>query len=86
MKSYIVVLSPRAQKQVRKLSHTVQQALADAIRTLANNPRPPGVVKLKARSPAQWRIRVGRYRVIYEIEDDKLIVLVLEVVDRKDAY
>ncbi|MDZ7724062.1 MAG: type II toxin-antitoxin system RelE/ParE family toxin [candidate division KSB1 bacterium] len=51
---------------------------------LAENPRPPGCQNLSAR-PA-WRIRIGSYRVIYEIHDDQLLVLVITIGHRKDIY
>jgi mRNA interferase RelE/StbE len=49
------------------------------------NPRPPGVKKLSAIT-ATYRIRQGDYRIIYEIEDDVLLVTVVKVADRKDVY
>lgn len=52
---------------------------------LADDPRPTGVVKL-AGDDNLWRIRIGNYRVVYEIYDDQLIVLVLRVAHRKDIY
>jgi mRNA interferase RelE/StbE len=51
---------------------------------LRTNPRPPGVVKL-AGDDNLWRIRIGDYRVVYEIHDNRLIVLVLRVAHRKDV-
>lgn len=53
--------------------------------SLGTNPRPDGYVKLKG-SDNLFRVRVGPYRIIYTIQDDKLIVLVLEIGDRKDVY
>ena len=55
-----------------------------AIAALAHNPRPNGYIKLKGRNG--YRIRVGDYRVIYEIFDAVLLVDVVEVGDRKDIY
>ena len=52
---------------------------------LAHDPRPTGVVKL-AGDENLWRIRIGNYRVVYEIHDDRLMVLVLRVAHRKDVY
>ncbi len=49
---------------------------------LAEDPRPSGVKKLSGRDA--WRIRVGKYRVIYEVHDDKLIILVISIGQRKD--
>jgi mRNA interferase RelE/StbE len=51
---------------------------------LADNPRPPKSKKLTARD--SWRIRIGNYRVIYLIEDDNLIVIVIEIGHRKEVY
>jgi mRNA interferase RelE/StbE len=58
--------------------------MIEAIRDLRTNPRPPGVRKLTGR-PA-WRIRVGDYRVIYEIDDDNSTVLVVSLGHRSDVY
>jgi mRNA interferase RelE/StbE len=54
------------------------------IADLAGNPRPPGCQKLSAQE--RYRLRVGRYRVVYEIRDRELVVLVVKVADRKDVY
>ncbi len=58
--------------------------IIDSIRGLAHDPRPQGVKKLTGR--AGWRIRVGNYRVIYEIHDDRLLILVVSVGHRQDVY
>lgn len=55
-----------------------------AIDQLATEPRPAGCIKLSGR--AQWRVRVGDYRVLYEIHDDALLVLVIEVGHRRSIY
>ena len=55
-----------------------------AIDKLALVPRPPGCKKLKGRDA--YRIRIGEYRVIYEIHDDVLIVLIIRVAHRREAY
>jgi mRNA interferase RelE/StbE len=52
---------------------------------LIQNPRPPGVLKMSG-ADNLWRIRIGDYRVVYEIHDERLIVLVLRVAHRKDVY
>ena len=85
---YEVVIDKKAQRQLRKLPLAVSEKLKPAILALAEDPRPPGVVKLKGRGKQepQWRIRVGDYRVVYEIRDDVLLVIVVEVDDRKNIY
>ena len=73
-----------AQKQLAKIDRASQQRIIDGIRSLTEDPRPSGCKKLSGR-PA-WRIRIGPYRVIYEIHDDRLLVLVVAIGDRKDVY
>lgn len=77
------ILRP-AQKQLGKINRQDQDRIISAIEELAGVPRPAGCKKLSGR-PA-WRIRIGSYRVIYEIQDEKLIVLVVEIGHRKDIY
>jgi mRNA interferase RelE/StbE len=55
------------------------------VAALASAPRPAGVVKL-AGADNLWRLRIGVYRIVYEIRDDRLTILVLRVAHRKDAY
>ncbi|MFB2878748.1 type II toxin-antitoxin system RelE family toxin [Floridanema aerugineum] len=67
-----------------KLPIDAYELVRDAIRALAENPRAPGCLKLK--NCAGWRIRIGDYRVIYEIDDKQEIVTVLHVGNRHDVY
>ena len=85
MAEYRVVLTPAAQREFAKLSHQAREMIAAALLALARNPRPPGCVKL-AGAEDVWRIRVRQYRVIYQILDDQLIVVVVKIGDRKDVY
>ena len=82
--SYSIEILRVAQKQLARIDRTQQQRIIAAIRSLADDPRPSGCKKLSGR-PA-WRIRIGSYRVIYEIQDDRLLVLVVTIGDRKDVY
>ncbi len=82
--SYSIDILRVAQKQLAKINRASQQRIIDGIRDLTENPRPSGCKKLSGR-PA-WRIRIGPYRVIYEIHDDQLLVLVVTIGDRKDVY
>ena len=82
--NYSIEILRIAQKQLAKTGRIHQQRIINAIRSLALNPRPSGCEKLSSR-PA-WRIRIGPYRVIYEIHDTQLLVLVVTIGDRKDAY
>jgi mRNA interferase RelE/StbE len=81
---YQVVISNKAEKALLKLTSTVYARMVSALNKLALDPRPAGCKKLKGREA--WRIRVGDYRAIYEIEDGKLIVRIISVGHRKDIY
>jgi len=84
MAAYHVTISKSAQKRLDKLNDGVASRLITAIYTLADNPRPHGCKKLIGRDA--YRIRVGDYRIIYEIFDNTLIVSVIDIGDRKDIY
>ena len=66
-------------------SREIQRSLRPHIEALANQPRPTGAKKLKGRDDL-WRIRVGDYRIIYEIRDRILVVLVVRVGHRREVY
>lgn len=85
MAQYHVFFKPSVDRQLRKLPTDVQRRIVRDVAALAFDPRPPGVVKL-AGAENLWRIRIGDYRVIYEIHDGQLIVLVLRVAHRRDVY
>lgn len=83
--TYQVEFSKLAAKQFEALPQQIQQRLLLRIDTLAKEPRPPGVKKLKG-AENQYRIRVGDYRIIYEIQDRALLIVVLKVGHRGDVY
>jgi len=80
-----VVLTPAAERQFAKLSLQVREMIAAVLVTLARNPRPPGCVKL-AGAEDLWRIRVRQYRIIYQLLDDELLVVVVNIGDRNEVY
>ena len=82
---YEIIIRPTAEKSLDKIPRPSRRRIADALDKLREDPRPAGVVKLSGEDNL-WRIRVGDYRVVYEIHDDRLIVLVLRVAHRKDVY
>lgn len=82
--TYRLFLLPRAQKELTRLPHDSYARLRAAIRSLAEEPRPPGCHKLSGREG--WRIRVGDFRVIYDVEDTSRTVTVLHVGHRRDVY
>ena len=84
MAKYTITLTKPAQKQLDKLSALVANPILNAIENLGDNPRPNGYKKLKGRTG--YRIRVGDYRIIYEIFDTNLLVDVIKLGHRKDIY
>lgn len=82
--SYSLQITRRAQKALADIPKDYQAGIREAISELANNPHPHGCKKLVGR-PA-WRVRVGTYRVIYEIHQGELIVLVVDIGHRRDIY
>ncbi|MBE2287275.1 MAG: type II toxin-antitoxin system RelE/ParE family toxin [Prosthecobacter sp.] len=83
-KAYQVIFDRRAEKELESLPQTEQKRIQKAVDSLASNPRPPGAIKMSGST--SWRIRVGDYRVIYSIQDQVLIVLVLKIGHRRDIY
>ena len=84
MSVYIVILSKKAEKQLDKLPDQIAFPIIEAIQTLEKDPRPKGCIKLKNRNG--YRIRVGNYRVIYEIFDKELIIDVIALGHRREIY
>lgn len=82
--TYTVFIRQSAQKSLARLESSAQKRIIDIIRSLASNPRPVGTKKLIGRDA--WRIRAGDYRIIYEIHDHRLIVLVVVIGHRRDVY
>ncbi len=82
---YIVVFRPRAKRQFQKFSPDLQHRIRAAITGLAENPRPYGCTKIQNQEN-RYRIRVGTYRVIYEINDAIITVFVAEIDHRKNIY
>ncbi len=86
MASYKVVIKKSAAKELQDIpGRKDRQRLVERIRRLAGNPRPMGAEKLSG-TRDKYRIRQGNFRVLYEIEDDVLIVYVVKIADRKDVY
>ncbi len=83
--TYTIITPKAVQKQLDALSDDVEDRIAVKIQELAEDPRPDGVVKMKG-SDNEYRIRIGDYRVRYEINDKELIVLLLQCKHRKNVY
>lgn len=82
---YTVQIKRSALKGLQGLSGQLQAQLRKQIDSLAENPRPSGVKKL-ARDENLYRVRVGNYRIIYQIQDKALLILVIKIGHRREVY
>jgi mRNA interferase RelE/StbE len=83
--TYRIEVAPTAARQLRKLDPPARRRIQAAVELLAQQPRPAGANKLVGGNN-EWRVRTGDYRIIYEIHDQVLLVLVLAVGHRRDIY
>lgn len=84
---YQIQITDKILKTLEKLPKKDKQRIVEAIDFLVEDPRPEGCKKLKGNlTPIRYRIRAGNYRVIYSIQDEMLLILVVEVGHRKDVY
>jgi mRNA interferase RelE/StbE len=83
--SHRVVLTSSAEKELKGLSAQLNARIVPRLEALASNPRPPGCKKLKG-GDKEWRIRVGDYRVVYTIDDARLLVEVTRIRHRSEVY
>lgn len=85
MASYRLFIKTSAAKEIEAIpTKKDRRRVVDRIRSLADEPRPPGCRKLSGAE--RYRLRVGRYRILYTIEDDRLVVTVVKVGDRNEVY
>lgn len=84
--TYSIEFSPSAAKAVTKIDKRSQLRIAGVIELLAFEPRPPAAKMLRGGDHGRWRVRVGDYRIVYTVEDDRLLVLVLRVAHRREVY
>jgi mRNA interferase RelE/StbE len=85
MTRYRIEVSGTADRQIRTLPRADQLRVIRVIQALATDPRPPGCRKLSGYNDV-FRVRIGRLRVLYTIEDRRLVIIVLKVGHRKDVY
>ena len=86
MASYKVFIKPSAAKELEAVDPKKdRQRIVARIRSLAEDPRPPGCEKLVGEDD-RYRLRVGRYRISYSVGDGELVVVVVRVGHRKDVY
>ena len=83
-RSWHIEVSDEAEKALRRAPANLRRRLARAVDRLATDPRPHGCRKLEGHD--LWRVRVGGWRIVYAIEDQQLLVLVVEVAPRGGVY
>ena len=84
MASYKIIVEGRAEKELRKLPAAIRRRIVDAIDSLAHDPRPASSRKMVGSSG--FRMRVGDYRVIYEIKDEIVSIFVIKIGHRREIY
>lgn len=84
--AYKIVLEKKALKFLETIPENEKNKIIKEIETLADDPRKVGVIKLKDSDPSLYRTRQGNYRIVFEIKDDVLIVLVIRIFIRGDEY
>lgn len=82
---YSVEITGRAERDLRRLDRAVKNRIVESILVLASNPRPPGCLKVRGEE-SLWRIRVGDWRIGYEIDDQKQEVVVIRIGHRSEFY
>jgi len=84
--AYKIEFTPAADRVFRKLERRAQRRIDQALALLADNPRPPKATFLKGKLRGYFRVRTGDFRIVYFVEDDRLVMCVVRIADRKDAY
>ncbi len=84
MASYKIEIKKSADKEIAKLPKVVLRRIIDKIQTLSSDPRPHGCKKLSG--DEKYRVRVGVYRILYSVTDEKLVVFVVKIGHRKNVY
>lgn len=83
---YSINILPTAVRDLGQLPRPISRRVSRAIDLLADDPRPRGCEKLEVGAGDEYRIRVGDYRILYKVDDDKHIVLIVRVRHRREAY
>jgi mRNA interferase RelE/StbE len=84
--TYRIEFRPAALRDLKALPREILQRVSEKISALAENPRPMGVEKLSGSEDDFYRIRIGDYRVLYSIQDKILLILIIKVRHRREAY
>lgn len=84
--SYQIKISKRAKRDLKKMDPDNRQQVSRVIDDLAANPRPQSSKRMKGTYKGFWRKRSGNYRIIYDIQDNNLVVMIVRAGHRKDIY
>lgn len=84
--TYRIHILPAARKELAGLAAGARERVDRCIRALADNPRPHGVLPMKGQFKGLYRARVGDYRIVYQVRDEVLLIIVVRVGHRKDVY
>lgn len=84
--SYEVVMRPSAARDFDRAPERTRARLAPVLRALADDPRPPGVKALKGRLRGMYRVRVGRWRIVYRVDEEAGVVSVAQIALRDSVY
>jgi len=80
-----IEIERKALKKLKKIPDPYKSAITEAIDRLSSEPRPDGCTKLKGSSDL-WRIRVNAYRIVYQVHNNRLLILVIRIDHRSDVY
>ncbi|MDQ4105815.1 MAG: type II toxin-antitoxin system RelE/ParE family toxin [Actinomycetota bacterium] len=81
---YELLLKRKVEKNIARLPDAAYERIVHTVNSLVEEPRPPGCRKLRGRE--EWRVRVGDYRIIYGIDDERRVIEILSVAHRREAY
>jgi mRNA interferase RelE/StbE len=84
--SYSIRIKQSAERALQRLGKSDRRRIDEHILALAENPRPSGAIPLRGGGKGLWRVRVGDWRIIYQIRDDELVVLIIAVAHRREVY
>ena len=83
---YVVLLESQAEKELKSLSEGVLKRVDIKLQALSLNPRPRGAAKLKGKESEGWRLRVGDYRILYQIDDKENAIRIYRIKHRREVY
>ncbi len=84
--TFAIEITRPAQRQLRKLDRRARARVSARIDLLAEDPRPAAVKRLQATAAVLYRVREGDYRIVYQVEDERLLILVVTIGHRKEVY